>query len=136
MVRMTRSRAWIGVLATMLAGIVTLNVVSLSYTSSGGKIAARSEALARQNALLRAKLTKDLSGPRIENVAAANGLVIPAPSDIEYLSTGDEYAKVAARRIEGGLLTASDAAAPVAPPAEPAIPTSTPTVPPAPAPTP
>lgn len=141
MVRMTRSRAWIGVLAAMLAGIVTLNVVSLSYTSSSGRVASHSEALERENAVLRTKLTEDLSGPRVEAVAIANGLLVPEPSEIEYLSSGDQYAEVAARRIRDGLLTASgglppvpDPAAPaVAPPAEPVVPTST-EVPAAPAP--
>ena len=123
MQRMTRSRAWIGVLFLLLAGIVTLNVVSLSYTASAGQVAARSEALQRDNALLRAKLTKDLAGPRIEAVAVANGLLVPEPKDIQYLSAGDRYAKVAARRIEQGLLTSGVApAAPAAPaPVEPVV---------------
>jgi hypothetical protein len=136
MVRMTRSRAWIGVLATLLAGIVTLNVVSLSYTASSGRVAARSDAVARDNALLRAKLTKDLSGPRVEDVAAANGLLVPAPGEVDYLSAGDEYAEVAARRIETGLLTASSATEVVTPPAETTIPTAAPATAPVPAPTP
>jgi hypothetical protein len=135
MLRMTRSRAWIGVLGALLAGIVTLNVVSLTYTASSGRVAAHSEALARDNAVLRAKLTRDLSGPRIQSAAAALGLVAPGASDVEYLSAGPEYAQVAARRLETGLLTASSATAPVAP-TETVVPTSTPEVPPAPAPTP
>jgi hypothetical protein len=135
MLRMTRSRAWIGVLGALLAGIVTLNVLSLTYTASSGRVAARSEALARDNAVLRAKLTRDLSGPRIQSAAAALGLVAPGASDVEYLSAGPEYAQVAARRLETGLLTASSATAPVAP-TETVVPTSTPEVPPAPAPTP
>jgi hypothetical protein len=124
MQRLTRSRAWIGVLGLLLAGIVTLNVLSLSYTASAGQVAARSEALQRENALLRAKLTKDLAGPRIEAVAVANGLLVPAAKDISYLSAGDHYAKVAARRIEQGLLTSgATAPAPVAPaePVEPVV---------------
>jgi hypothetical protein len=130
MVRMTRSRAWIGVLGALLAGIVTLNVVSLRYTAESGRISARSEQLAGENAALRAKLTRDLSGPRIESVAAANGFVVPAPRDIEYLGAGDQYAAVAARRIEDGLLTASSAVDPVAPPAETEIATTAPAPPP------
>jgi hypothetical protein len=118
-VRMTRSRAWIAVLGLLLAGIVTLNVLSLSFTASSGRLAARSEGLARDNALLRAELTENLSGPRIEAVALANGLLVPAPGDIEYLSAGDEYARVAARRIEQGILTAPGSAPSVAPPIEP-----------------
>jgi hypothetical protein len=135
MQRMTRSRAWIGVLGLLLAGIVTVNVLSLSYTASGGKTAARSEALRLENAKLRSDLTKRLSGQRVEAVAASLGLAVPAARDIQYLSAGDQYAKVAARRIEQGLLTSGAVApapvepavapvepAPVEPVAEPAVP--------------
>ena len=95
MVRMTRSRAWIGVLGVLLAGIVTLNVLSLSYTASSGRVAARSASLERANAVLRAKLTKDLSGPSVQSAATANGLLVPEPGDIEYLNAGDQYAQAA-----------------------------------------
>ena len=123
MQRLTRSRAWIGVLGLLLAGIVTVNVLSLSYTASGGQIAARSEALQLRNAELQSKLTKDLAGPRIEAVAIAHGLVAPEPRDIRYLTAGDQYAKAAARRIEQGLLTSGGTAtAPLEPaPVEPAV---------------
>lgn len=129
MVRMIRSRAWIGVLAALLAGIVTLNVISLSYTASSGRVAARSAQLERANAVLRAKLTKDLSGPHVESTAAANGLLAPEPGDIEYLDAGDQYAQAAAKRIEDGLLTASSGVAPAPPPTETAVPTLTPAAP-------
>jgi hypothetical protein len=129
MVRMTRSRAWIGVLGMLLAGIVTLNVLSLSYTASSGRVAARSASLERANAVLRAKLTKDLSGPSVQSAATANGLLVPEPSDIEYLNAGDQYAQAAAKRIEDGLLTASSGAVPATTPTETAVPTVTPAAP-------
>jgi hypothetical protein len=127
-VRMTRSRAWIAVLGLLLAGIVTLNVLSLNFTASSGRLAARSEGLARENAVLRAELTENLSGPRIEAVALANGLLVPAPREIGYLSAGDQYAQVAARRIEQGLLTTPASAPPIAPLVEPAAETVVPTL--------
>lgn len=121
MQRLTRSRAWIGVLGVLLAGIVTVNVLSLSYTATGGKLAARSQAMSLENAKLRSDLTKKLSGPRIEAVAIANGLLTPEPREITYYTAGDHFAKVAAHRIEQGLLTSG--AAPAAPaPVEPAAP--------------
>jgi hypothetical protein len=135
MQRLTRSRAWIGVLGVMLAGIVTLNVLSLSYTASGGRIADRSETLGLRNAELRSDLTKKMAGPRIEAVAAANGLVVPEGAEITYLTAGEKFAKVAAHRIEQGLLTSGAAPAaepapvepaPVEPAAEPVVPTAAP----------
>src|SRR5262245_41399094 len=38
MVRMTRGRVWIGVLGVLLAGIVALNVLTLSFAASAGQI--------------------------------------------------------------------------------------------------
>ena len=129
MQRLTRSRAWIAVLGVLLAGIVTVNVLSLSYTASGGRIADRSETLGLRNAELRSELTKKMSGPRIQAVAAANGLVVPAPGDITYATAGEKFAKVAAHRIEQGLLTSGAAPqpepAPVQPEADPVVPTAT-----------
>jgi hypothetical protein len=110
MVRMTRSRTWIGVLGLLLAGIVALNVVSLSLTASSGKVAARADALQQQNAQLRSLLTERLSSNRVEEVAAGLGLSVPDPQEIEYLRAGDEYAALAAKRLEQGGLVAQTAA--------------------------
>jgi hypothetical protein len=120
MQRLTRSRAWIGVLGVLLAGIVTVNVLSLSYTASGGRIADRSETLGLRNAELRSELTKKMAGPRIEAVAAANGLIVPEGAEITYLTAGEKFAKVAAHRIQQGLLTSGAAPAPEPAPVEPA----------------
>jgi hypothetical protein len=109
-VRMTRSRTWIGVLGVLLAGIVALNVVSLSLTASSGKVAARSEALQQQNAVLRSQLTERLSSKQVQEVALGLGLSVPEPQEIEYLRAGDEYAAAAAKRIEQGGLVASGSA--------------------------
>jgi len=125
MQRLTRSRAWIGVLGVLLAGIVTVNVLSLSYTATGGKLAARSEALSLENAKLRSDLTKKMSGPRIEAVAIANGLVTPEPRDITYYTAGDQFARVAARRVEQGLVTSGAPAPATAEPVAPLTPVET-----------
>jgi hypothetical protein len=154
MQRLTRSRAWIAVLGLLLGGIVTVNVLSLSYSAAGGKIAAKSEALTLRNAELRAQLTKDMAGPRIEAVAIAHGLVVPEARDIRYLTAGERFAALAARRIEEGTLTSGAVAeasvepaapvepvvpveepVPVEPTAEPVVPATAPTDPAVPAPT-
>jgi hypothetical protein len=114
-VRITRSRLWIGILAGLLAGIVALNVLSLSLTASTGKLATRSDALARENALVRSRIGERLSSDRVESAAASLGLAVPEPGAIEYLSAGDAYAEVAAKRIERGDLTISSATPTAAP---------------------
>ena len=114
MQRLTRSRAWIGVLGVLLVGIVAVNVLSLSYTATGGKLAARSEALSLENAELRAELTKKLVRPadrgRRDRQRPARARA--ARHHATY-TAGDQFAKVAARRIEQGLVTSG--AAPPAP---------------------
>jgi len=46
--RLTRGRAWIGVLGVLLIGIVGLNVVTLSFAASAGKVDERIQALSRE----------------------------------------------------------------------------------------
>ena len=53
MVRMTRGRAWIGVLGVLLVGIVALNVVTLSLAASAGQIDQNIQALEQENSILR-----------------------------------------------------------------------------------
>jgi hypothetical protein len=118
MVRLTRGRLWIAVLAALLAGIVALNVLSLSLTSESGRLTERSEALAQDNSVLRARLARQLSSARVESIAASLGLAVPDPREIVYLSPDSDDPKVAAQRIESGELgsgadlAASTAAAP------------------------
>jgi hypothetical protein len=132
-VRITRSRLWIGILGALLAGIVALNVFSLSLTASTGKLATRGDALQRENALVRSRINERLSSERVESAAASLGLAVPAPEEIEYLDAGDAYADVAAKRIERGLLTASAAPDPaVTETVVPPTPTATTVPPPAP----
>ena len=102
MVRMTRGQLWIGVLATLLAGIVALNVLSLSFSSSAGRVAERSATLERDNSVLRAQLAKQLSSKRVEAIAASLGLEVPEPRDIVYLRPDQRDADVAARRLQSG----------------------------------
>ena len=107
MVRLTRGRLWIGVLAALLVGIVGLNVFSLSFSSSAGRLADRSATLERENSVLRAKLAKQLSSKRVQEVAASLGLQLPDPGDIVYLRRDDGDPEVAARRLESGELAAA-----------------------------
>jgi hypothetical protein len=103
-VRLTRGRLWIAVLAALLAGIVALNVFSLSFSSSASKVAERSARLERDNSVLRAQIAQKLSGKRVEAIAASLGLEVPAPRDINYLSSDERDPQVAARRLQSGEL--------------------------------
>jgi len=106
-VRMSRGQLWIGVLGALLAGIVALNVVSLSLGTSAGRLSPRIERLARENSALRADLAQRLATPRVQAEAARLGLIVPGTDEIGYLSSRDGDAAAAAQRLAAGLLGAS-----------------------------
>ena len=103
--RLVRGRLRIGVLSVMLAGIVALNVLSLGLTSRSGRVGEQIAALQRSNSALRANIAERLSSSRVQEVAAVQGLAVPASSDITYLrfNPGD-YSKAA--ETLGGTLVA------------------------------
>lgn len=119
MMRLTRGRLWIAVLAALLAGIVALNVVSLSLTTESSRLTERSEALAQDSSLLRARLANRVSSRRVQSIAASLGLAVPDPREITYLGPDGDDAEVAARRLEAGELGAApDLAIPTAAPTD------------------
>jgi hypothetical protein len=99
MVRLTRRRAWIVVLGLLLAGIVALNVATLSFSATAGKIEADIETLAQENSVLRSRLAKRLSNDRVEAAASAGGMVAPGPTEITYREAGREAISAAAQRL-------------------------------------
>ncbi len=59
-VRMTRGRAWIAVLGILLVGIVALNVATLSFAASAGKIDEQITALEKENSMLESREAQKL----------------------------------------------------------------------------
>lgn len=102
-VRMTRGRAWIAVLGVLLVGIVTLNVVTLSFAASSGKIDEQIQTLEAENSMLESKVGKQYGPDRIRNEAAALGLRMPTEQGLRVLeySSGD-IGKAAARLAGAG----------------------------------
>ncbi len=88
-IRLTRGRGWIAVLSVLLFGIVALNVVSLSISAGSGRVSQAVEEIERQNSGLRAQLAEQLSASRIEGAAVTQGMAVPTPEDISYLSPED-----------------------------------------------
>ena len=97
--RLTHGRAWIPLLGLLLAGIVALNVASLGYSSSAGRLERSSEELESANSELRAELARRLSSPRVQSAAKRLGLVVPQPGDISYVRLGDQDARRAAQQL-------------------------------------
>ena len=128
--RLTRGRLWIGALTTLLVGIVSLNVLALSFNASSSRVGRQADALKREISALRAKIAIDgASNQRIQAVAAQLGLIVPEPGSVGYLRPGHDDAAVAAQRLASGELTAQPSY--VAPLAPVSVPTTTPTSPPA-----
>lgn len=106
--RLTRGRGWIAVLSALLFGIVALNVVSLSLNAGSGRVSQAVEELERQNSGLRAQLAEQLSASRIQGTAAVQGLAVPAPEDISYLSAEEGDLDRLVKLLEQDTLLAGD----------------------------
>jgi len=114
MVRLTRGRAWIGLLSVLLTGIVALNVVSLSLGASQGKIAQQAQILSQENSALRARLAEQLSNDNVRIAAESLGMTSPGPTDISYRDASGQSVRLTALRLAAGFgLGSSLVAAPV-----------------------
>jgi len=84
--RIIRGRAWIGILAVGLIGIVFMQVSMLRLNNGIGRDIEQSSQLERQNAAMRATLSELTSGDRIEAEAAKLGFVLPPAGAARFLS--------------------------------------------------
>ncbi len=103
MVRMTRGRLWIGVLGVLLAGIVALNVITLSFAASSGQIAEQITTLEKENSVLGGREAQRYATERIRYEAAVAGLVMPNADSPQVIEAGpDDVARAAARLAAAG----------------------------------
>jgi hypothetical protein len=98
-VRMTRGRTWIAVLGVLLVGIVALNVVTLSFAATAGKIDEQIGALEKENSMLRSRAGEKFGIGRIRSGAAVQGLVMPNQSAPQVIEYGPEDLKTAVQRL-------------------------------------
>jgi hypothetical protein len=97
-VRLTRGRAWIGVLGVLLAGIVALNVFTLSLAAEAGHVDQNVQALDEENSLLRSRDAQRSGAGRIRSDAALLGLGGAAVDVVPVRADGRD-AVVAAQRL-------------------------------------
>ena len=109
---LTRSRLWIGVLGTLLVGIVALNVMALSLNAASSETAGLSDELREQNSALRADIADGLSNERLQSAAVRIGLVMPQAASALMLAPGAADAAEAARRLRRGDFTLGSSYAP------------------------
>jgi cell division protein FtsL len=89
--RVVRGRVWIGVIAFSLIGLVAMQVSMLKLNSGIGRAVQTISTLERSNSALRSDVTRLSAGERIQPLAEAQGFVMPAPADVDYLRAGDRH---------------------------------------------
>jgi hypothetical protein len=96
--RLTRGRAWIGVLGVLLVGIVALNVVTLSFAASSGKVDLKNTELSKENSMLQSRFAEKYGQARLRHEAAALGLAMPTEAVPQMINAhGNDIAQAAAR---------------------------------------
>lgn len=123
--RLIRGRLWIGLIGAMLIGLVFLQVSLLSLNAGIGQDIQKAAVLERQNSALQTQVSEMDAGQRVQDVAAQQGLVMPAAGSVRYRTAGAISAAVAARGIASPSDAAKALAAGTATPA--AAPAATPT---------
>jgi hypothetical protein len=102
-VRMTRGRAWIGVLGLLLVGIVALNVVTLSFAASSGKVDQQITVLEKEKSLLEGREAHRYGTGRVRTEGSNLGLVMPTTEEPLVVEAGpDAVARAAARLAAAG----------------------------------
>lgn len=99
MVRLTRGRAWIAVLGVLLAGIVALNVITLSLAAGAGHIDQNIQALDEENSLLRSRDAQRSGAGRIRQDAAGLGLSAAAVDQVGSVQANPRDVEIAASRL-------------------------------------
>jgi cell division protein FtsL len=110
-------RIWIGLIGVLLAGIVFFNVDLLQMNREITQMADKATQIKRENDRLRHDYARLASSERIQEAAAAFGLVYPAAGEVRYL---DSKPKLDAHNASKRIIAPSEVATP-----EPIEPTTT-----------
>jgi hypothetical protein len=97
--RLTRGRAWIGVLGVLLVGIVALNVVTLSFAASAGKVDARNQELSRENSVMQSLNAKKYGQARLHGKAKHLGLATAMTVEPQVIGAKASDVATAAARL-------------------------------------
>lgn len=89
----------------LLAGIVAVNIWTLSMSAASGKAAQSTAELARENSVMRTQLAERLSNTRVQAEAASLGMVAPGAEDFNYREADAAAIAEAARRLSAATVT-------------------------------
>jgi hypothetical protein len=98
-VRMTQGRLWIGVLGVLLVGIVALNVATLSFAATSGKVDEAITALEKENSMLESREAERYSTARVRSEGAELGLAMPNTEEPHLIEASPDDAAAAAARL-------------------------------------
>jgi hypothetical protein len=98
-VRMTRGRAWIVVLGVLLAGIVALNVLTLSFSAAASRIDQQAVVLDKENSRLGVRDARLYGTGAMRNAAGALGLAMPSSDAIHFTDAGSDDVAAAVQRL-------------------------------------
>jgi hypothetical protein len=98
-VQMTRGRAWIAVLGALLAGIVALNVVTLSFAASSSKVDERNTTLEQENSTLKSRLAQEMSAKKTRHEASELGLAMSTAAAPTVVKVDHDVVAKAAQRL-------------------------------------
>jgi len=101
---MARSRIWIAVVGLLLAGIVAVNVVTVSLGAGLSKTQTEIQKLERENTILRSQAINAVSIPTVQAEAGQAGMVTPPTEEINFVTHSPEHFAAAAQRLaaQGG----------------------------------
>jgi cell division protein FtsL len=102
-------RIWIGLVGVLLAGIVFFNVDLLQMNREITQMADKAAQIKRENDRLRHDYARLASSERIQEAAAALGLVYPAAGEVRYL---ESKPKLDAHNASKRIIAPSEAATP------------------------
>ncbi|MBS1864071.1 MAG: hypothetical protein JSS68_20445 [Actinobacteria bacterium] len=108
--RLTRGRAWIGVLGVLLVGIVALNVVTLSFAASAGKVDERNTELSQENSALQSRVAQKYGQAKLHHEATALGLSLLPEAQPQILTVHRSDVAEAAARLAAAAAGAAPAA--------------------------
>jgi hypothetical protein len=108
--RLTRGRLWIGLLGLLLVGIVALNVVTLSFAASSGKIDATNTLLGKENSMLQSRVAQKYGQLRLRSEAAKLGLAASTEKVPQLIDAKGSDVAEAATRLAAAAPTAAGAA--------------------------
>ena len=86
-------------LGVLLAGIVALNVITLSFAASSGKIDAQITTLDQENSVLGGRAARLEGIGRTRAAAGSLGLSMPSSAEIHFTTAGPGDVATAAQRL-------------------------------------